>query len=131
MHVSSFMPEICSRKATMTGSGASGATPWASSARRYPAFATPGNHDLHRVHGSADSNEVLSVSPLWRHHFALPTNGPKGVDELKEQSYYIDYQGVRFISLDVNVYANEAFSASAKQRVGNRAVGVAGRAAKK
>ncbi len=83
-----------------------------------PSLATPGNHDLHRIPGSADNKEVLSVSPLWRHHFALPTNGPKGVDELKEQSYYIDYQGVRFISLDVNVYSNEAFAASAKQRIG-------------
>ncbi len=85
-----------------------------------PSFATPGNHDLHRARGSADSKEVLSVSSLWRHHFALPTNGPKGVDELKEQSYYIDYQGVRFISLDVNVYSNEAFAESAKQRVGGK-----------
>lgn len=84
-----------------------------------PSLPTPGNHDLHRAHGSIGSNEVLSVSPLWRNHFALPMNGPKGVDELKEQSYYIDYQGVRFISLDVNVYANEAFSENAKQRVGD------------
>ncbi len=83
-----------------------------------PSLATPGNHDLHRLRGSADSQEVLSVSPLWRSHFALPTNGPKGVEELKEQAYYLDYQGVRFISLDVNVYANEAFSESAKQRIG-------------
>lgn len=83
-----------------------------------PSLATPGNHDLHRIPGGADHKEVLSVSPLWGHHFALPANGPKGVDELKEQSYYIDYQGVRFISLDVNVYSNEAFAASAKQRIG-------------
>ena len=83
-----------------------------------PSLPTPGNHDLHRARGSADSKEVLGVSPMWRHHFALPMNGPKGVDELKEQSYYIDYQGVRFISLDVNVYANEAFAESAKARVG-------------
>jgi 3',5'-cyclic AMP phosphodiesterase CpdA len=55
---------------------------------------------------------------MWRYHFALPTNGPKGVNELNEQSYYVDYQGVRFISLDVNVYSNEAFTESAKPRVG-------------
>ncbi len=83
-----------------------------------PSLATPGNHDLHRVPGGAGSKEVLSVSSLWRQHFALPANGPKGVDELREQSYTIDYQGVRFISLDVNVYSNEAFSESAKERVG-------------
>ncbi len=83
-----------------------------------PSFATPGNHDLHRFPGDASPKEVLSVSPLWRYHFALPMNGPKGLGELKEQSYYIDYQGVRFISLDVNVYSNEAFAESAKDRVG-------------
>jgi 3',5'-cyclic AMP phosphodiesterase CpdA len=84
-----------------------------------PSLATPGNHDLHRAPGNADSKEVRSVSPLWRQHFALPLNGPKGVDELSEQSYYIDYQGVRFVSLDVNVYSNEAFSPSTKQRIGD------------
>jgi 3',5'-cyclic AMP phosphodiesterase CpdA len=83
-----------------------------------PSFATPGNHDLHRLQHGTDSKDVLSVSSLWRNHFALPTNGPKGVDELNQQSYYIDYQGVRFISLDVNVYANEAFAEGAKERVG-------------
>ncbi len=83
-----------------------------------PSLPTPGNHDLHRNPGRPESSEVLSVSPLWRHHFALPANGPKGIDELKEQSYYIDYQGVRFISLDVNVYSNEAFSKIAKVRIG-------------
>jgi 3',5'-cyclic AMP phosphodiesterase CpdA len=83
-----------------------------------PSFATPGNHDLHRTPGRADSKEVLSVSSMWRQHFALPANGPKGLDELKEQSYSIDYQGVRFISLDVNVYSNEAFEESARERVG-------------
>jgi predicted phosphodiesterase len=84
-----------------------------------PSLPTPGNHDLHRPSGNADSGEVLSVSSAWRDHFALPMNGPKSVDELKQQSYYVDYQGVRFISLDVNVYANEAFDQSAKQRVGD------------
>jgi hypothetical protein len=84
-----------------------------------PSLPTPGNHDLHRDPGKPSSKEVLSVSPLWRQHFSLPTNGPKGVEELNQQAYYIDYQGVRFISLDVNVYANEAFSESAKQRLGD------------
>jgi Calcineurin-like phosphoesterase/Purple acid Phosphatase, N-terminal domain len=85
-----------------------------------PSLPTPGNHDLHQAPGKPYSKEVLSVSPLWRQHFALPMNGPKGVDELNEQAYYIDYQGVRFISLDVNVYSNEAFVESAKKRVGDQ-----------
>jgi len=82
-----------------------------------PSFPTPGNHDLHRAPGRPDSQQVLSVSPIWRYQFSLPTNGPKGTPELNQQSYYMDYQGVRFISLDVNVYANEAFAASERQRV--------------
>jgi 3',5'-cyclic AMP phosphodiesterase CpdA len=83
-----------------------------------PSLPTPGNHDLHRTPGKADSKEVLSVSSLWRQHFTLPMNGPKGAEELNQQAYYIDYQGVRFISLDVNVYSNEEFAQSAKRRVG-------------
>jgi hypothetical protein len=85
-----------------------------------PSLPTPGNHDVHRAPGSADSGNVLSVSPLWRNHFALPENGPKGLDELKGQSYFIDYQGVRFISLDVNVYANEEFVQTARRRIGEQ-----------
>lgn len=82
-----------------------------------PSLPVPGNHDLHRVPGTPDSKTVLSVSPLWRYHFVLPNNGPEGLDELKQQSYFVDYQGVRFISLDVNVYANESFDKSARQRL--------------
>lgn len=82
-----------------------------------PSLPTPGNHDEHRLPGSADSNEVLSVSPLWRYHFSLPANGPEGVPELNQQSYYLDYQGVRFVSLDVNVYANEGFVPTERKRI--------------
>jgi 3',5'-cyclic AMP phosphodiesterase CpdA len=49
-------------------------------------------------------------------HFALPDNGPEA-PELKGQTYFMDYQGVRFVVLDVNVFANEAFDPQAKQRV--------------
>ena len=108
MPVSSFMPEICSRKATMTGSGASGAMPWVSSAptcqasRRREITICIASRER-RLPGGAQRFALVEIP------FALPTNGPKGIDELKEQAYYLDYQGVRFISLDVNVYANEAF----------------------
>lgn len=80
-----------------------------------PSLPTPGNHDLHRAPGSPDSNSVFGASPLWRRHFALPANGPS-IEEMPSQSYYLDYQGVRFIALDVNVFANEDFQASAKKR---------------
>jgi predicted phosphodiesterase len=81
-----------------------------------PSFPVPGNHDLHRPPGRPDSKFVFSVSPLWHSHFALPTNGPD-IPEMPGQSYYVDYQGVRMVALDVNVFANEDFEAAAKQRV--------------
>ena len=81
-----------------------------------PNIPAPGNHDLHRPPGRPDSKGVFSVSPLWRSHFALPANGPD-IEEMRGQTYYVDYQGVRMVALDVNVWANEDFDAGAKQRV--------------
>lgn len=81
-----------------------------------PSLPAPGNHDLHRAPGSPDAKSTLSVSPIWNMLFSLPDNGPDA-PELKGQSYFMDYQGVRFVVLDVNVFANEAFDAPAKQRV--------------
>jgi 3',5'-cyclic AMP phosphodiesterase CpdA len=82
-----------------------------------PNFPVPGNHDLHRAPDDPDPKNVLSVSPVWRRMFSLPTNGPEGVEELNQQSYYIDYQGVRFVAIDVNVYSNDAFLESQKKRL--------------
>lgn len=81
-----------------------------------PSLPVPGNHDLHRAPGAPDSKKVFAASPLWSRHFALPQNGPD-IDEMRSQSYYMDYQGVRFVAIDVNVFANADFEASAKQRV--------------
>ncbi len=81
-----------------------------------PSLPVPGNHDLHRAPGAPDSKKVFGASPLWRRHFALPPNGPD-IEEMQSQSYYLDYQGVRFIALDVNVFANTDFVTDAKQRV--------------
>lgn len=57
-----------------------------------PNLATPGNHEYFR-----DENKKLMVSMHWKPQFALPENGPEG---LSETAYYIDYQGIRFISMD-------------------------------
>lgn len=81
-----------------------------------PSLPVPGNHDLHRAPGAPDPKKVFAASPLWRRHFDLPQNGPD-IEEMPSQSYYLDYQGVRFIALDVNVFANTDFVADAKQRV--------------
>jgi hypothetical protein len=59
---------------------------------------TPGNH------------EYLGplLSPYWRPQFDWPDNGPTGTptaDALAGTVYYVDYQGVRFISLNSNTGA--------------------------
>lgn len=52
---------------------------------------TPGNHEYYRV----GTDRVLTEH--WRPSFTLPENGPEG---LEETVYYLDYQGVRIISLN-------------------------------
>jgi 3',5'-cyclic AMP phosphodiesterase CpdA len=61
--------------------------------RMVPCIATPGNHE----YASGDSGKTLAAH--WRPTFAFPENGPEG---LKETVYWIDYQGVRVISLNSN-----------------------------
>jgi predicted phosphodiesterase len=58
-----------------------------------PILATPGNHEYSR----SDKGPVLSKH--WKPQFNLPTNGPAG---LEETCYFIDYAGVRFVSLNSN-----------------------------
>ena len=59
-----------------------------------PSVATPGNHE----YGSLDRNRPKrQITPHWRAQFALPQNGPAGVEE---SCYYLDYQNVRVISLN-------------------------------
>lgn len=75
--------------------------------REIPTIATPGNHDLHRPpENNPNPDMVGEVPTIWRAHFALPLNGPVGFPSLEEAAYYLDYQGVRIISLDANLYAN-------------------------
>jgi 3',5'-cyclic AMP phosphodiesterase CpdA len=64
-----------------------------------PSVPTPGNHEY----------AGATLSPLWRPGFELPLNGPQGTgvmyEAMKETVYYIDYQGVRIISLNSNSVA--------------------------
>lgn len=64
-----------------------------------PSIPSAGNHDYRA--GNAD--EPI-LSPYWRAQFALPVNGPPG---LEETVYFLDYQGVRVIVLDSNVRQQE------------------------
>jgi 3',5'-cyclic AMP phosphodiesterase CpdA len=86
-----------------------------------PSIPVPGNHDLHRPAGSPDAKLTLAAPWTWRHHLALPFNGPDLAD-MPGQSYYLDYQGVRFIALDVNAFAEEGFDAAARKRVTDKEV---------
>jgi len=60
-----------------------------------PSVPTPGNHEYSGKKGLTDH---------WRPQFALPENGPKG---LEESAYYFDIQGVRIVSLNSNERQSE------------------------
>jgi 3',5'-cyclic AMP phosphodiesterase CpdA len=81
---------------------------------------SPGNHEYRRVDAPKVNTEPsptdspkaktpsdpkkaapakLALSRHWRPQFTLPENGPAG---LEETVYFIDYQGVRIISLNSN-----------------------------
>jgi len=66
-----------------------------------PVIATPGNHEYYRLEPVVEGEPgIPMVSNHWRPQFAFPVqNVPEG---LEETTYYIDYQGVRVISLDSN-----------------------------
>lgn len=55
-------------------------------------FPSPGNHEYHE-----QPSGPRTLAPQWPAHFAMPDNGPA---PLKSTVYYMDYQGVRYISLD-------------------------------
>jgi len=61
---------------------------------KVPLVAVPGNHEYGR---GPDGNRQLSTH--WRPQFALPENGPAG---LEESCYYSDIQGLRVIGLNSN-----------------------------
>ena len=82
-------------------------------AAELPGVPVPGNHDVMRSRLS----RVFAAPDLWNAHFALPANGPADLPELAGQSYYLDYQGVRFVALDVNAFANEDFRESQRSKV--------------
>jgi len=65
--------------------------------RMTPMMLLPGNHeypDRRTLQGKA-----YKLFHLWRPHFTLPENGPRG---LEETAYSLDYQGVRFVMLNGN-----------------------------
>lgn len=65
--------------------------------RVMPGVSTPGNHDYGQF--LVRGQKTKTVSPLFRAHFTQPENGPEG---LEETAFYLDYQGVRLVSLNGN-----------------------------
>lgn len=63
--------------------------------RSTPCVATPGNHE----YGKSGLLSSRTLSQQWRPTFAFPQNGPAG---LEETCYWLDYQGLRLISLNSN-----------------------------
>jgi hypothetical protein len=57
--------------------------------RMVPCLAAPGNHE-YRAGG---------ISPYWKPMFEFPDNGISGFEEAV---YWVDYQGLRIVSLDSN-----------------------------
>ncbi len=72
--------------------------------RMIPCIATPGNHEYAASEGVVGTLGGRVLSDHWRPQFAFPENGPEG---LEETAYWIDYQGVRIVSLNSNALQNE------------------------
>jgi hypothetical protein len=66
-----------------------------------PCLPVVGNHELEKPAGAP---KTLALPAIWKHEFAYPANGP---DLPENESYSFDYQGVRFLSLNVNILENE------------------------
>lgn len=66
-------------------------------AANIPLLSVPGNHETEKPKGEPKS---LSLPAIWAQQFSYPQNGPGLPDN---ESFYLDYQGVRFISLNVNM----------------------------
>ncbi len=83
-----------------------------------PSLPVVGNHDLHLAASGDGDGKVKNIfaAPLWTANFTLPANGP-AIPETPGQSYYVDYQGVRFIALDANVWANDSYRPEQRGRV--------------
>jgi len=75
--------------------------------RSVPSIPLPGNHEYEGYTEEEEENDIKRLSVQWRPQFTLPMNGPKGIEELEETSYYVDYQGVRIIVLNSMVKEKE------------------------
>ena len=70
---------------------------------KLPSIAVPGNHEYAKQELNGLAGERM-LSRHWRPQFALPENGPEG---LEETCYYLDIQGVRVVALNSNERQDE------------------------
>jgi hypothetical protein len=70
-------------------------------AANIPSLPAVGNHELEKPAGAP---KTLALPAIWKQQFSYPPNGP---DIPENESYYIDYQGVPMVSLNVNMAENE------------------------
>ncbi len=85
-----------------------------------PSLPTPGNHDLRRAPRDAAGRAISTVNALWRAQFTVPHDGPSDVPELADEAWFLDYQGVRVVSIDANMYTEEDFDPALKRRAAGR-----------
>jgi 3',5'-cyclic AMP phosphodiesterase CpdA len=64
-----------------------------------PSVPSPGNHEYPKLPAPEGEEAKRALCRPWRPQFALPENGPEG---LEETAYWIDYQGARIVSLNSN-----------------------------
>lgn len=68
--------------------------------RTVPVLAVVGNHEYSRT----EKDTPRTITSHWNAIFELPRNGPQQMDE---QVYYVDYQGVRIVALNSNEHRAE------------------------
>lgn len=59
-----------------------------------PSLPTPGNHEYY----TSGEGKARLFSDHWKQIFTMPDNSPS--PEFDARTYYMDYQGVRFVSID-------------------------------
>ncbi len=62
---------------------------------KLPSIPVPGNHEYEKNEATGER----TLSRHWRSQFALPRNGPEG---LEETCYFVDIQGVRIVAINSN-----------------------------
>ena len=85
-----------------------------------PSLPVPGNHELEKPAGVPKSDALPAT---WRQQFSYPANGPSVPEN---ESYYVDYQGLRLVCLNVNALVSEQGPESNRETVSKLAAWLEG-----